>query len=165
MRHIFRMMVTASLFFTAIFLSTYCSAGDVAELVDQFKKSTDLQQTKLVDQYMFRDMSGKGVVANVEEYDAFDLTSDTRSKYYKVVTAVQNTPQGNPYIVSFFYKTKDEVKDIAKGEPIEKTGAVLKILDERLWVTVWLYTDDVGPQEKLMFGPPGAEPAPPDMRK
>lgn len=165
MKQIFKLAVGAALFLTAIFISSYCLAEDAAELVDQFKKSTDLQQADLVKEYMFKDISGKGVVANVEEHDTFYLGTDRRARYYKVVTEVQNTPQNNPHVVSFFYKTQDEVKDIVKRQPIEKTGAVLKILDEKLWVTVWLYVGEVGPEEKLMFGEPGAVPPRPDIKK
>ena len=132
MRCIFKWTSGGLLFLAAIFLSSICTAEDAADVVDQFKKSTDLQQAELVKEYMFSQISGKGVVANVEGHDAFYLGTDERARYYKVVTDIQNTPEDNPYIVSFFYKTQSQVKDIVEGQPIEKNGAVLKILDEKL---------------------------------
>lgn len=151
------------LFIAAFILSANCAFADtdVGALVDQFKKATDLQQQGLIKDVKNKKISAKGIVKNVEEYRTFDLNTDTGTPYYRAIAETQNSPSGYPYIVSFFYKAKDEVEDINKGQPIEKTGGLLKIFDERLWVSVWIYTGTIGPEEELYFGDPGAIPPPP----
>jgi hypothetical protein len=151
------------LLITVIFLAAGRAFADTdaAALVDQFKKATDLQQQSLITDAKDKNISSKGVVKNAEEYRTFNLNTDTGAQYYRVITETQTTPSGNPYIVSFFYKDKDEVEDVNKGQAIEKTGALLKIFDERLWVSVWIYAGKIGPEEELMFGDPGAVPPPP----
>jgi flagella basal body P-ring formation protein FlgA len=156
-------MRSFSLFIAAIFLAANCAFADTdaASLVDQFKKATDLQQQGLIADIKNKKISARGAVKNVEEYRTFNLNTDTGAPYYRVIAETQNSPSGNPYIVSFFYKVKNEVEGINKGQAIEKTGGLLKIFDERLWVSVWIYTGTIGPEEELFFGDPGAIPPPP----
>lgn len=151
------------LFIAAVFLSADFAFADMdaGALVDRFRQATDLQQQGLIGDAKDQKISAKGVVKNVEEYRTFNLNTDTGAPYYRVITEIQNSPSGNPYIVSFFYKTKDDVEDINKGQAVEKTGGLLKIFDERLWVSVWVYTGKIGPEEELLFGDPGAVPPPP----
>ena len=151
------------LFIAVIFLSANFAFADTdaGALVDQFKKSTDLQQKDLIKDVKDEKISARGVVKNVEEYRTFDLNTDKGAQYYRVIAETQNSPSGYPYIVSFLYKNKDDVAGINKGQAIEKTGGLLKIFDERLWVSVWVYAGTIGPDEELMFGDPGALPPPP----
>jgi len=151
------------LFIAAIFLSANFAFADTdaGALVDQFKKATDLQQQGLIKDVKNKKISAKGIVKNVEEYRTFNLNTDKGAPYYRAIAETQKSPSGNPYIVSFFYKNKDDVADINKGQAVEKTGGLLKIFDERLWVSVWIYTGNIGPEEELLFGDPGAVPPPP----
>ena len=129
----------------------YCETVNMEELVDQYSHATDLQKTELEKHFMGSRIAGSGVVENAGEYDFFDITDDTGGKYYKVLTVQQETMNKVPYQVVFLYKDKDSVKDISKGQKIEKEGNIVKIIDERLQISVWLYDGELTQKEKELF--------------
>ncbi|MBI5124065.1 MAG: hypothetical protein HZA72_01440 [Candidatus Omnitrophica bacterium] len=129
----------------------YCEKVDMAELVDQYKHATDLQRDELTKQFTGKRITGSGIVENVGEYDFFDISNDTGGKYYKVLTRQQETPNKVPYQVVFLYKDKDKVRDIDRGEPIEKEGNIIKLEDERLQIAVWIYDGELTSRERDLF--------------
>ncbi|MDI6606759.1 MAG: hypothetical protein QME65_06435, partial [Candidatus Omnitrophota bacterium] len=69
----------------------------------------------------------------------------------QIITNLQKTPKGNPYKVIFLYKNKNKVENMDKGQVIERTASILRIIDDRLWISVWLYEGEFTPEEKAQF--------------
>lgn len=128
-----------------------CEAIDVEELVDQYGKLTDLQKTDYVNKYKNEPVSFSAVVSDVKPSDTFDERTDTSQHYYKILTDVRTTKAGNPYDVVVFYKDVNNVKDINKGQKIEKEGRLLTIIDQRLDLSIWLYEESLTQEEKAVF--------------
>jgi len=126
----------------------YCETVTMEELVDQYSHATDIQKAELEKHFMGSKIAGSGTVENVGEYDFFDVTNDTGGKYYKVLALQQETLNKVPYQIIFLYKDKDNVKDISRGQKIEKEANIVKILDERLQISVWLYDGELTQKEK-----------------
>ena len=145
--------ITLMVFLLSFFYlrSAFTQTVGVAELVDQIKQSTEVQGAELIGQYKGKKLSGGGVVLDVKQYNAFDERTVKNQAYYEVITEVQKTAQGNPYQVVFFYKNKDDAAGINKEQKLNQKGIVLKIFDTRLWVAVWLYQGEYGPEEEVMF--------------
>jgi len=141
------------IFMIACFLLplSFSYAADINTLVDQFKQATDLQRQQILKDNFASDISASGIVSNVEEYNYFKEKTDTLKKYYRISTQTQNTPQDTPYEVVFLYKNESEVKDIPKGERLEAAGKIIKIVDERLQITVWIFSGELTEQEKDLF--------------
>jgi len=151
MRHSLRVIFTA-LFFTGILFScAYCEELQIAQLVDQFKQGTDVQRDELQDFYKDKEIVGFGTVENAREYNTFDEANDIERTYHEVITNVQKTARGNPYKVIFIYKNSDKIKNIDRGQAIEKRAKILRVIDDRLWISVWLYEEEFTPEEKLQF--------------
>lgn len=150
MRKIFANFFIALLFLGLISYS-YCGNIDIGELVDQYKHATDLQRQDLEKNFIGKRITGSGIVENVGEYDFFDVTNDTGGKYYKVLTIQQETVNKVPYQIVFLYKDKERVSDISRGERIEKEGNIMKIIDERLQIAVWIYDGELTSREKELF--------------
>lgn len=149
MKHILK-----SLFIGLIILGSLCSlsyADTVAELADQYKQATDLKRIEIQNEYFAKTMSVSGIVANVEEYNYFNEKKDLVKKYYRVTTDEQKTANNTPYQVIFLSPDVNSVKDYKKGQPIEKSGKIIKILDERLQISIWIYDGEITAQEKEML--------------
>ena len=153
-----RVVVGTLLFLIVVFASSYGWAIAVSDLVDEFIAATDVQRDKMITKYIDEKASATGVVENVKDFSTFNEKIDKGALYYQVVLTPQKTALGNAYQVSFFYKTADEVKNIAKTQQMTEKGAILKIVDERLWISIWLYVGTLGPEEKTMFGEHGMLP-------
>jgi hypothetical protein len=147
------MMKTLSL--AVIILSAaafgYCADMNITEVVDQYKHATDLQRQELENKFIGKKIICGGIVENVGEYDFFDITNDTGGKYYKVLVLQQETANKVPYQIVFLFKEKDRVRDINRGEAIEKEGNIMKIIDERLQIAVWIYDGELTSREKDLF--------------
>ena len=129
----------------------YCENVNIAEFVDNYKHATDIQRQELENNFIGRRASGSGTVENVGEYDFFDISNDTSGKYYKVLTEQRETANKIPYQIIFLYKDKDKVRDINRGEQIEREGNITKIVDERLQIAVWIYDGELTQREKDLF--------------
>jgi hypothetical protein len=129
----------------------YCADSNIGELVDQYKHATDLQRQELEKNFIGKNISASGAVENAGEYDFFDTTNDTGAKYYKVLLQQQETANKIPYQVVFLYKNKDAAKDINRGQAIEKEGKIVKIIDERLQIAVWIYNGELTDSERELF--------------
>lgn len=107
-------------------------------LVDRFYEATEVQRDEVRKLYIGENIIAGGIVSNVEDSRFFNTKDRVRENYFTVKTEVQNTGEGNPYQVVFFYKNADDVKNLNKGEGIEKYGRLLKIVDRGLWIYLWI---------------------------
>jgi len=130
---------------------SYAEATDIQGLVTSFYKATDLQREGILQSNLGKDISGSGAISNVGEYDFFDTGTDFKATYYQVSTALQKTKNNIPYQLIFLFKEKDKVKDLNKGNKFKSEGKVIRILDERLQITVWLLCADLTEKEKSLF--------------
>ncbi|MDP2929816.1 MAG: hypothetical protein Q8O01_07150 [Candidatus Omnitrophota bacterium] len=129
----------------------YCADVNIGELVDQYKHATDLQRQNLENNFIGKKIAGSGSIENVGEYDFFDISNDTGGKYYKVLAVQQETANKVPYQLVFLFKDRDRVKDMNRGEHIEKEGNIMKIIDERLQIAVWIYDGELTSRERELF--------------
>lgn len=132
-------------------LSSLSYAQTITDVVDQFKQATDLKRQDIQNQYFGNEISASGIVANVEEYNFFNEKKDMVKKYYRIITEEQKTSNDTPYQVLFLSNDLTSVKDIAKGQSITKNAKVVRITDERLNISVWLYDGEISNQEKELF--------------
>ena len=151
MRYLFRIICATLLLVGVNFCVSYSEELPMGKIVDQFKQATDVQRDELRDFYKDREALGYGTVENVRDYNSFDEVNDIERNYYEIITAVQKTAAGNPYKVIFVYKNKDKVKSIDRGQVIERRANILRVIDERLWISVWLYEGEFTPEEKEQF--------------
>ncbi len=151
MKYALRIIFIALFFAGAALSFSYCEELEMEQVVDQFKQATDVQRDELRDFYKDREILGYGTAENVREYNTFDEVNDIERNYYEIITDIQKTPNGNPYKVIFLYKNKNKVKDIDKGQVIERPAGILRIIDDRLWISVWLYEGEFTPEEKAQF--------------
>ena len=151
MRYVLKMILIAALF-TAVNLSlSYCEELQIDQIVDQFKAATDVQRMELKELYKDREVLGVGIVDNVRDYNTFDEVNDIERNYYQIISTVEKTPKGNSYKVIFLYKNLNKVKNIDKGQLIERNASILRIIDDRLWISVWLYEGEFTEEEKAQF--------------
>ncbi|MFH0763330.1 MAG: hypothetical protein V1925_05545 [Candidatus Omnitrophota bacterium] len=151
MKRILKSFLLTLLFTGAIFSFGYCQQLQMDELVDQFKDATDLQRQELRVHYRGREILGFGTVDNVREYNTFDEVNDIERRYYEIITGIQKTNKGNPYKVIFLYKDLNKVKGMDKGQDIERPANILRVIDDRLWISVWLYEGELTDAEKSQF--------------
>lgn len=144
--------VFLGLFFAAaVFSFVYAEELQMDVIVDRFKEATDVQRRQLREDYAGRRILGVGTVDNVRDYNTFDEVNDIERHYYEVINVIRKTPKGTPYKLIFLYKDLDKVKGLDKGQMIERSGNILRIIDDRLWVSVWLYEEEWTPEEKAQF--------------
>jgi hypothetical protein len=145
--------VTASLTLITVLLLTCLSFAqnqNINALVNKFYKATDVQREQILQENLGNDYLGSGIITNVAEYDFFDTGTDFKARYYQVSTQLQKT--GNiPFQLIFLYKDRDKVKDINKGDKFQAQGKILRILDERLQITIWILCGELTEKEKILF--------------
>lgn len=146
--YIFAVVLLATLLMQPV---ARCEAITMEELVDQYQHATDLQKRELEKNFIGQRITGSGVIENVGEYNFFDINTDTGENYFKVLTRQQETMAKTPYQVVFLYKDKDRVKDMSRGQRIEKEGIIINIVDERLDIAVWLYEEELTAKDKELF--------------
>ncbi len=139
------------IFVLGIISSSSCKTLDMGELVDNFQKATDLQRIQIVKDNLNKEISCQGTVVNVGEYDFFDVTNDIKGIYYQVTAEQQKTKNNVPYQLIFLFKDRDEVKDIEKGQNIEMSGKIIRINDERLQISLWLFCGELTENDKALF--------------
>ncbi len=132
-------------------LSFCAKAETITDVVDQFKQATSLQRAQIVNDYFGTTVSGEGTINNVEEYNFFNEKKDIVYKYYRVTTNEQKTARGILYQVIFLSKDFGAVKDLDKGQSISRKGKIIRILDERLQISIWLYDGELTAEEKELF--------------
>ncbi|MDD5166001.1 MAG: hypothetical protein PHQ57_01265 [Candidatus Omnitrophica bacterium] len=129
----------------------YCQAIDIAKLVDDFQSATDLQKDQILKDNLGGNISASGIISNAGEYDFFDTANDFKGTYYQVLTEQQKTNKNTPYQLIFLFKDKNEVQDMNKGTKIQKDGQIIRILDERLQISVWLFCGDLSEDDKALL--------------
>lgn len=129
----------------------YCADFNIDEVVDQYKHATDLQRQELEKHFIGKRISTGGTVENVGRYDFFDISNDTGGVYYKVLLRQQMTQNNVPYQIVFLYKDEKSVIDINRGQALEEEGNIIKIVDERLQIAVWIYNGELTERERLLF--------------
>jgi len=135
---------------------SYCDTLDTEGLVDSFQKATDLQREQILKDNSGKEISASGIVTNAGQYDFFDAANDIKGTYYQVITQQQKTKNNTPYQVVFLFKDKDRVKDVEKGQAIQKDGKIIRVLDERLQISVWLFCGELTEKEKALFNQGGS---------
>lgn len=53
-----------------------------------------------------------------------------------------------------FYKDKARIESLNKGQKIEVSGSFIKIFDQIGLFSVWIYADNLTPEDKVMLEPP-----------
>ena len=147
------MMKIISLAVTVLLIASFghCADLTIGEVVDQYKHATDLQRQELEKNFVGKKISANGTVDNVGQYDFFDISNDTGGVYYKVLLQQEATQSSIPYQVVLLYKDKESVKDINRGQVMEKEGNIVKIIDERLQIAVWIYNGELTDRERELF--------------
>ena len=130
---------------------SYSAAMDIEGLVDNFYKATDLQKVQVLKDNLGKEISSGGTVSNVGEYDFFDTANDLGGTYYQVSLTPQKTKNNVIYQLVFLFKNKDKVKDIDKGQNIQQSGKIIRILDERLQISVWIFCGELTEKDKALF--------------
>jgi len=151
MARIFKGMFAAFLFIAMTAPCSYCETITIDELVNQFSHATDVQKAQLEKHYRYEKLNVDGIIKNVEPWDTFDEKTDVGRHYFKVVTEPKKTADGIPYEILVFYKNRDKVKALDKGQEIRLESAYLKIIDQRLIYSVWVYAEDLTPEVKEAF--------------
>ncbi len=149
MKLILKILLAGFMLFTSFSRLSY--AQNLGDLVDQFKQATDLKRLDIQNDYFGKEIQATGIVTNVEEYNFFNEKNDLVKKYYRITTEEQKTPNSTSYQVIFLCKDLNSVKDIVKGQAITRTDRIVRISDERLNISVWLYDGEITQEEKELF--------------
>lgn len=149
----FQAVIPVFILFSLFAAAPYASCQDIkaSRIVDEYVKETDLQKGALVKGYIGKTISVSGTVADVGEEDTFDVVNDIKRKYYKVVTEVEKTPCHNPYRAILIYKDKSRTENINKGQKIALNGNIIRIMDEKLYLSVWISKDELTAEERSLF--------------
>jgi len=134
-----------------LFNLSYSATTEITDLVDTFQRSTDLQKSQILKDNLGKEFSAGGRVSNAGEYDFFDIVNDVKGLYYQVSTDQQKTKNNVPYQVIFLFKDQNKVKDIDKGQNFQKDGKIIRMEDERLQISVWLFCDELASQDKALL--------------
>ena len=129
----------------------YAETTDIAGLVDNFYKATDLQREQILKDNLGKEVSAGGKVNNVGEYDFYDMANDLKGAYYQVTTESEKTKNNVIYQLIFLFKDKDKAKDIDRGQNVQKDGKIIRITDERLQIAVWLFCGELGENDKALM--------------
>jgi hypothetical protein len=151
MNYIAKVLAAAVFFSLFTATSSFCQEASIAQLVDKYTKDTDLQKMGVVKEYLGRKIAVSGAVNNVGEENTFDVVNDVERHYYKVILDVANTPAGNPYRAVLIYKNMDKVKNIVKGQSVVFSGEIIRVSDDKLYLSVWLSADKLTDQERELF--------------
>lgn len=140
-----------------VFLAVFSFALAIAQtpsiynLVDSFKNATELQRSIIMNENFGKDIVVGGKIMNVEEYNFFNEKKDLVKKYYRISLEGQKTDQGIPYQVIFLYKDFEKAKSLNKGEELNKEGKIIRIINERLQISVWLFDGELTSEEIELF--------------
>lgn len=151
MKRILSVLMFFLIFIFGVLSLSYSKPIEIEGLVDNFQKATDLQRDQILKDNLGKEVSANGIVSNVGEYDFFDIVNDLKGTYYQVSLEQQKTKDSVLYQVILLFKDKDKVKDIDKGESIQKDGKIIRIIDERLQIAVWLLCDELTETDKALF--------------
>jgi len=123
----------------------------VETIVEDYYKATDLQREGIFARYKTDTIIASGIVEDVKEDATFDVVNDVRRRYYKVITETLKDPQENHYRIVLVYKDLANVKNMAKGQKIAMEGRLLRLVDEGLFLSVWLSEEKLSAEEMALF--------------
>ncbi|MDD5567715.1 MAG: hypothetical protein PHY88_00680 [Candidatus Omnitrophica bacterium] len=129
----------------------YGAGLNIEEVADNFYKATDLQRDQILKDNLGKEISADAKVTNAGEYDFFDTNSDVKGTYYQITTEPQKTKNNVTYQIIFLFKDKNKAKDIDKGQKVQKDGQIIRILDERLQISVWIFCGELTDKDKALF--------------
>ncbi|MBI4708065.1 MAG: hypothetical protein HY761_09100 [Candidatus Omnitrophica bacterium] len=145
-----RIFVAVSfLFLLPVF--SFCQTMNVDDLIGQYSKATEIERGQIEDTYRYKEISSNVTIKDVIDWATFDERTDKGEHFYKVVTEPQMSKAGIPYGILIFFKDKNKVEQFVKGQKIETTGSLIKIVDEVGSFSVWLYAGGLTPEDKIMF--------------
>jgi hypothetical protein len=129
----------------------HCEGVTVDELIKGYNKATDLERSSIMNGHQYKPLSVKGVIENVESWDAFDERTQTKARYYRVTTERQRLDPENTYIVSIFYNDIAKVEKLSKGQAIDVEGSLIKILATPGLFSIWVYAGEMTAEDKVML--------------
>jgi hypothetical protein len=131
---------------------SYSEILDPAALVDSFQAATDIQKDGILADNIGKEIAGSGTVSNAGEYDFFDTVNDIRGIYFQATTQLQKTKNNTPYQVIFLFRDRAAIENLNKGQTIQKAGKLIRILDERLQISVWIFCGgELTDRDKSLF--------------
>ena len=130
---------------------SYCEDIAIENLVSQYSHATDLQRTQLDKHFKYGKVRVSGAVQNVEPWNTFSEAKDLSASYYKVTTARKTAADGTPYEIIIFYKNKESVISLNRGEQIDIECTFIKVLDQRLIFSVWMFAEELTDLDKEML--------------
>ena len=152
MRKYATIIVMAAIFFSSFVAGlSFCQDIGISRLVDEYNADTDIQKEAIVKKYLGSKITVDGIVKDAKDEKTFDVVNDIERNYYKVITNVNNTTAGNSYRAVLIYKDKSRVKDLKKGQNISLSGNIIRIVDERFYLSVWISAEPLTNQERELF--------------
>jgi len=151
MKKILAVLLLGFIFILGAKSNIFAQANGITELVDNFQKATDLQRSQILEDSLGREISVSAIVSNVGEYNFFNTADDIGKIYYQVSTEQQKTKNNVPYEIVFLFKEKKQIKDISKGWTMQQAGKIIRIIDERLQISLWLLCADLTEEDKVLF--------------
>lgn len=140
-----------SIFILALSVFSYAETMDIGQLVDSFYKATDLQREKILKDNLGKEVACGGKVNNVGEYDFFDTVNGLKGSYFQAVIEPKKTKNDAVYQLIFLFKDREKAANIDKGQDIQKDGKIIKIIDERLQISVWIFCGEQAEEDKLLL--------------
>jgi len=151
MPRIIRCVILTAVFLTMAAAFCYADTIGISTLVDKYKNATTVQRSRLSAKYRYHKLYADAVVKDVEIWDTFDGKTDKARRYYKAVTRRKKTRSSTPYQILIFYKDKKQADLLKKRQRISLGGSLIKIVDERLVFSVWIYAGKLTAQDKAML--------------
>ncbi|MBM3243511.1 MAG: hypothetical protein FJZ12_01575 [Candidatus Omnitrophica bacterium] len=134
-----------------IYSHCFCQRIDIEGLVDEYRKSTDIQKTKVFSDNKGKEITASGIVDNAGVYDFFNSTENIKNTYYQITTKQQKTKANTPYQVIFLFKDRDKVDSVNKDEAFQAGGKIIRLTDERLQIAVWILCAELSDKDKALF--------------
>lgn len=130
---------------------SYCEMISVDELIGQYSNATEIQRQQIEAECKYNTIAVSGVIKDVVDWNTFDERTETTGHYYKVITETQTAKTGISYEISILYKDKSKVVSLIKGQEIKAEGTLIKIINEVSLISIWVYMDELTPEDKVMF--------------
>lgn len=141
-----------ALFLILIPCFCYCETVEIDDLIEKYSGATELTRVQIENTYKNKTISVGGTIKDVVDWDTFDERTDTKAHYYKVIIDPRTSRSGIIYETLIFYKDKAKVEAFNKGQNIEIRGIFVRIIDEVGSFSVWVYGDELTPEDKVMLG-------------
>lgn len=151
MRQVIKSIFMAALFLILTPSFSYCETISVDDLVARYINATEVQRRQIEAEYRYNTITASGIIKDVIDWNTFDEKTGTSGHYYKVITEPQAAKAGISYEISILYKDKAKVESFSKGQEIKIDGTFIKIINEIDLLSILVYTDELTPEDKVMF--------------